>query len=64
MTDQSRPDCFFDELELSMNVNKGTVKDMMMINKMFAKIKQQKVVFVFSNLTGQYLYSKSSRWSL
>ena len=56
MTDQSRPDCSFDELELSMNVNKGTVKDLIMVNKMFAKMKQEKVELVFARLPSTELY--------
>ena len=56
ITDQSRPDCSFEELELSMNVNKATVKDIVTINKMFIKMKQDKVELVFSKLPGKEFY--------
>ena len=37
VTDQTRPDCSYDELELSMIVNKATVKDLIKANKMMKK---------------------------
>ena len=33
LTDQTRPDCSFDELELSMMANKATVNDVLKMNK-------------------------------
>ena len=50
MTDQTRPDCSFDELELSMMTNKATVNDLLKINKMFLKLHQDKVTFRFKKL--------------
>ena len=45
MTDQTRPDCSFDELELSMMTNKATVSDLLKIIKMFLKFHHNKVAF-------------------
>ena len=50
MTDQTRPDCSFDELELSMMTNKATVSDLLKINKMFLKFHQDKVDLRFKKL--------------
>lgn len=43
LTDQTRPDCAFDELELSMIVNKAKIKDLAKANKMLRKFKAQRV---------------------
>ena len=50
LTDQTRPDCSFDELELSMMTNKATVSDLLKINKMFLKFHQDKVDLRFKKL--------------
>ena len=50
LTDQTRPDCSYDELELSMIANKAMVGDLVKINKMFLKLKQDQVVLRFKKL--------------
>ena len=50
LTDQTRSDCCFDELELSMMTNKATVNDILKINKMFLKFHLDRVIFRFKKL--------------
>ena len=50
LTDQTRPDCSYDELELSMMSNRATVSDLLKVNKMFLKLKQDQVVLSFKKL--------------
>ena len=50
LTDQTRPDCAYDELELSMIVNKATVKDLSKANKMFRKMKFDRVKLIYQKV--------------
>ena len=50
LTDQTRPDCSYDELELSMMANKATVNDVLKMNKMFLKLKQDSVKMKYQHL--------------
>ena len=50
LTDQTRPDCSYDELELSMMTKKATVNDVLKLNKMFLKLKQDSVKMKYQQL--------------
>ena len=50
LTDQTRPDCSFDELELSMVTNRPKVSDLLKVSKMFLKFHQDKVTLRFKEL--------------
>ena len=50
LTDQTRPDCSYDELELSMMTRKATVNDILKLNKMFLKLKQDSVIIKYKQL--------------
>jgi hypothetical protein len=50
LTDQTRPDCSYDELELSMMSNKATVNEILKLNKMFLKLKQDSVILRYQKL--------------
>ena len=52
VTDQTRPDIAYDELELAMNVNKARVKDVKLSTKMVNTLKNHPIKVLFQKLRG------------
>ena len=50
LTDKTRPDCSFNELELSMGVNSAKVRDIFKLNKMFKKMKLESITLTFQKV--------------
>ena len=50
VTDQTRPDASYDELELSMSINKATVKHLLKMNKMTRKLKLDRIFLKFCKI--------------
>ena len=56
LVDQSRPDLAYDELELSMNVNKAQIKDVKLSTKMVNTVRNIPLKLKFNKLDGDQWY--------
>ena len=56
MSDASRPDTSYDVLELSMNANKATIKDVKLSTKVVNQLKNTPIKVKFNKLDGDQWY--------